>query len=274
MRTRLAFLLALQAAPLSGQIPRDLVAERTAFTDWLGTAPATPATILALSPIGPDQALIIGPAGADLPIPGFDSARVLLANGTVILEARTGRVAVPRTGQLHHGAFLVAQAGSPNRRMVLVYGPTRRAVRPEWYAYAAGLVFSASLDKPDKAESRTLLDLDGTEATAALAGTASLTVAGVQYRLRVYRFGGPDDEEQSLEIYFQDATNDAGTYPAGRFVELRPQPDGRYQIDFNRARNPFCAYRTVYPCPIPWAGNLIKAPIAAGERYVHADAPR
>jgi hypothetical protein len=269
MRTRLAFLLALQAAPLTGQIPRDLAAERAAFTEWLATAPATPATILALSPISPNQALIIGPAGADLPIPGFDSARVVLADGTLTLEGRTSRQAVPRTGPLHQGGFLVAQAGSPNRRMVVIYGPARRAVRPEWYPYAAGMVFTVSLDKPEKPESRTLLDLDGVETTAALAGTATLTVAGVQYRLRVYRFGGPDDEEQSLEIYFQDATNDAGSYPAGRFVELRPQADGRYQIDFNRARNPFCAYRTVYPCPIPWAGNLIKAPIPAGERYVH-----
>lgn len=274
MHTRLIFLLALRAAPLSGQIPRDLAAERTAFTEWLGSAPATPATILALSPISPDQALIIGPASADLPIPGFDSARALLAGGALTLEGPTGRQAVPRTGQLHHGAFLVAQAGSPNRRMLLIYGPARRSLRPEWYSYAAGMVVTASLDKPEKSESRTLLDLDGVEATAALAGTATVTVAGVQYRLRVYRFGGPDDEEQSLEIYFQDATNDAGSYPAGRFVELRPQPDGRFQIDFNRARNPFCAYRTVYPCPIPWAGNLIKAPIPAGERYVHAEAPR
>lgn len=270
MRTPLLLILVLQTAPLAGQIPRDLAAERSAFTEWLATAPATPATILALSPIGSGQALIIGPASADLPIPGFDSARVQLSGETLTLEGKAGRQTVPRAGQLRSGTFLVGQSGTANRRMVLIYGATRRAVQPQWFPYAAAVIFTVSLDKPEKPESRTLLDLDGVEAPAVLAGTAALTVAGVPYRLRVYRFGGPDDEEQSLELYFQDATNDQGSYPAGRFVELRPLPDGRYQLDFNRARNPFCAYSTVYPCPIPWAGNLIKAPIAAGERYIHS----
>jgi uncharacterized protein (DUF1684 family) len=272
MRAPLCLALALQAAPLAGQIPRDLAADRLAFSQWLASAPATPATILALSPISPGQALIIGPDSADLPIPGFDSAQVQLSNGALLLEGKTGLQAVPHTGQLRRGAFLVAQAGPPNRRMLLIYGTTRRPIQPDWYPFSASMVFTTSLDKSEKAESRTLLDLDGVEASATLAGSVALKVAGIEYRLRVYRFGGPDDEEQSLEIYFQDATNDAGTYPAGRFVELRSLPDGRYQLDFNRARNPFCAYRTVYPCPIPWPGNLIKTPIAAGERYVHSQA--
>jgi hypothetical protein len=42
---------------------------------------------------------------------------------------------------------------------------------------------------------------------------------------------------------------------------------GRYRLDFNRARNPFCAYSSAYPCPAPWAGNTIPAPVMAGERY-------
>ncbi len=44
-------------------------------------------------------------------------------------------------------------------------------------------------------------------------------------------------------------------------------PDGRYRLDFNRSRNPFCAYSTAYPCPVPWPGNRIPARIEAGERY-------
>jgi len=269
MRTSLLLLICCQAGPLVAQVPRDLASERAAFADWLASAPATPATIVALSPIGPDQVLIVGPAAADLPIPGFDSARIQLSKGILTVETKGGRQAVPHAGQLRQGAFLVGQAGSANRRMLLIYGAERRTVKPEWFPYAAGMVFTVSMEKPDKAESRTLLDLDGVEAPATWAGNVALTIAGAPYRLKVYRFGGPDDEEQSLEVYFQDGTNDDGSYPAGRFVELRPQPDGRYQLDFNRARNPFCAYRTVYPCPIPWAGNLIKTRIAAGERYVH-----
>jgi len=38
-------------------------------------------------------------------------------------------------------------------------------------------------------------------------------------------------------------------------------------LDFNRARNPSCAYNTVFPCPAPWPGNALRRPIRAGERY-------
>ena len=266
------FVIAATAGPLAAQTPADLTAERASLVEWLATAPASPATIVALSPISPDQVIVIGPAAADLPIPGFDSARVRVSKGFLTLESKRGPEAVPQSGTLRHGSFLLAQAGSANRRSLLVYGPERRAVKPEYYAYAPPLVFTVSLEKPEKVETRTLLDFDGVESPAALAGFVSLAVGGKPYRLRVYRFGGADDEEQSLEVYFQDATNDNGSYPAGRFVELKPVPGGRYQLDFNRARNPFCAYRTVYPCPIPWSGNLINARIAAGERYVHAKA--
>ena len=63
------------------------------------------------------------------------------------------------------------------------------------------------------------------------------------------------------------ATNGEGTYPAGRFVTLDPLADGRFRLDFNRARNPFCAYSSAYPCPVPWTGNRIEARIEAGEQY-------
>ena len=85
-------------------------------------------------------------------------------------------------------------------------------------------------------------------------------------RLAVRRIPG-DDEESDLETYFRDATNGHGSYPAGRFVTLSPLPDGHYRLDFNRARNPFCAYSSAYACPAPWSGNGLSGPVRAGERY-------
>jgi uncharacterized protein (DUF1684 family) len=79
---------------------------------------------------------------------------------------------------------------------------------------------------------------------------------------------GATAEESELEIFFRDETNGKGTYPAGRFVSLTPLADGQYRLDLNRARNPFCAYNSVYPCPAPWRGNTISAAVRAGERYV------
>jgi uncharacterized protein (DUF1684 family) len=50
-------------------------------------------------------------------------------------------------------------------------------------------------------------------------------------------------------------------------VSLVPTGDGRYRLDFNRARNPFCAYSSAFACPAPWRGNAIGAKVEAGERY-------
>ena len=41
----------------------------------------------------------------------------------------------------------------------------------------------------------------------------------------------------------------------------------RWCLHFNRARNPFCAYSSAYPCPAPWNGNTIPIPVTAGEQY-------
>jgi uncharacterized protein (DUF1684 family) len=105
------------------------------------------------------------------------------------------------------------------------------------------------------------------ETEAVEAGFATATLGRNRLRLRVYRVGEADDEEAPLLVFFRDSTNGRGSYPAGRFVELVPQESGRYRLDFNRARNPFCAYSTVFPCPAPWPGNVIPAMIRAGERY-------
>jgi uncharacterized protein (DUF1684 family) len=86
-------------------------------------------------------------------------------------------------------------------------------------------------------------------------------------RLRVRRIplGGGDESE--LEIFFRDGSNGDGSYPAGRFVSLIPAGERRFRLDFNLARNPFCAYSSVYPCPAPWRGNVVTVPVRAGERY-------
>ena len=113
-----------------------------------------------------------------------------------------------------------------------------------------------------------VLALDGVETEAVEAGTVSVTVGGRTARLLVRRIPTGAEDESELEIYFRDATNGEGTYPAGRFVPLVPLPDGRYRLDFNRARNPFCAYSSAFPCPAPWRGNTLEAKVEAGERYL------
>jgi uncharacterized protein (DUF1684 family) len=142
-----------------------------------------------------------------------------------------------------------------------------KLVSPVHFQYRPAGRFTVAITPAASPKSQRMLSADGTEVEATEAGTVSVTVGNRPVTLRVFRIPGPGGEESELEIYFRDRTNSRTTYPAGRFVNLTPTADGRYLLDFNRARNPFCAYSTVYPCPAPWRGNTIPVPVEAGEKY-------
>lgn len=69
-----------------------------------------------------------------------------------------------------------------------------------------------------------------------------------------------------LFVPFSDLTSGTETYAAGRYLDLDPTSTGLYEIDFNRAYNPYCAYNDSYDCPFPPPSNRLKTPIRAGER--------
>jgi len=75
-----------------------------------------------------------------------------------------------------------------------------------------------------------------------------------------------------LFVPFSDLTTGTETYAAGRYLDLDPTSTGLYDIDFNRAYNPYCAYNETYDCPFPPPSNRLKVPIRAGER-MPASAP-
>ncbi len=75
-----------------------------------------------------------------------------------------------------------------------------------------------------------------------------------------------------LFVPFRDATSGVETYTAGRYIDLRENTSGFYDLDFNRAYNPSCAYGQDFSCPIPPEENRLAVPIRAGERK-YATAP-
>jgi uncharacterized protein (DUF1684 family) len=158
--------------------------------------------------------------------------------------------------------------GAAGRSVLTVFASKRSGKSPQHFPYDSGLVFVGTLAPPERPGSVRILAADGVEVEAHEAGTVGVPIGGSRTRLRVLRIPAGTGEESELEIYFQDGTNGTTTYPAGRFVTLTPVAAGRYRLDFNRARNPFCAYSSAYPCPVPWRGNTISTPVEAGERYV------
>lgn len=249
---------------LHAQNAENVARERADFAAWLDSAPTSPAGAIARQPIG--VSLSLGPDDADLPLTGIPKHQLGEESGRITLSGPDGQRQVRRGVPFRLGHFTLAVDGPVGRVALTVFGPGPRRHPPQYFPYDADVVFVGRLLPPERPGTVRLLGLDGVEVDATEAGSVIVPLGSGTTRLRVRQLptGG---EESEIEIYFRDATNGTGTYPAGRFVPLIPAGNGRYRLDFNRARNPFCAYSSAYPCPAPWRGNTIEASVRAGERY-------
>ena len=265
MRTSLlATALLWPSLVVSQALPADVARERAARTHWLATDPQSPARAIALVGVGP-TGVSLGPTGADVPVAGAPHGVVREANGVLSLSGwDAGRTLVPGRATALHGVRLVP-FGTPGRMNLLVYQDDRPGKRPTFYSWVAGARRSVTLS-PTPPKPQRILSPDGTTVNATEIGTVAMPFGDSSVTLRVMRIPLSEDESQLL-INFRDATNGAGSYPAGRFVELIPQGGDRYMLDLNRAFNPNCAYSSVFPCPIPWAGNVFSGKVEAGEKY-------
>ncbi|HZC32707.1 MAG TPA: DUF1684 domain-containing protein [Candidatus Bathyarchaeia archaeon] len=83
-------------------------------------------------------------------------------------------------------------------------------------------------------------------------------------QLTAYTFDG--GEGDSLFVPFLDQTSGKETYGAGRYLDLEPDEDGTYAIDFNLAYHPSCVYAPQFSCPLTPAENRLATRVEAGER--------
>jgi uncharacterized protein len=115
-------------------------------------------------------------------------------------------------------------------------------------------------DPPKKIDIVNVIDEVSSEPVA---GYVEFEVEGRPYRLDAL------SEDDGLFIIFKDQTAGDTTYGSGRFmyVEQMPQPNERFQLDFNRAYNPPCAFSEYTTCPLPPKQNVLAIPVPAGEKY-------
>jgi len=71
-------------------------------------------------------------------------------------------------------------------------------------------------------------------------------------------------------VPFIDRTSGTETYGAGRYLDLEPEADGTYWLDFNLAYHPSCVHDPKYSCPLTPAENRLPIRIEAGERLAPA----
>jgi uncharacterized protein (DUF1684 family) len=106
---------------------------------------------------------------------------------------------------------------------------------------------------------------DGQLRPAHRAGTFAFEIDGTPGRLTAYVLDGGDDDE-SLFVPVLDATSGFETYGAGRYLDLEPELDGTYTLDFNLAYHPYCVYADSFSCPLTPAENRLPVRVEAGER--------
>jgi len=119
---------------------------------------------------------------------------------------------------------------------------------------------------PEEAYLRT--NRDG-QAVMRYLGDLSFEIEGKRLTLAVYHAG--EGVGTSVFVPFRDRTSGDDSYGPGRYVTLELTESDEYDVDFNRAFNPYCAYTDEYECGFPPAQNDLPVPIRAGEKVWAAD---
>ncbi len=73
-----------------------------------------------------------------------------------------------------------------------------------------------------------------------------------------------------LWLPFFDATSGKDTYGGGRYLDVKVDPDGMVDLDFNYSYNPLCDYNPdKFNCTLPPAANKLPFAVEAGEQSFH-----
>lgn len=103
-------------------------------------------------------------------------------------------------------------------------------------------------------------------------GELHFTIDGKEYQLNVYQsidLSKKDEYKDYLFLPFSDLTNGKESYIGGRYIDMKIQDAKVWEIDFNKAYNPYCAYNHKYSCPIVPLENDLDVAILAGVKKFH-----
>jgi len=141
----------------------------------------------------------------------------------------------------------------------------------KWYAPDAAYRVMAKWIPYTPAKSVQLATLVGTSYPAPAPGAAEFTLQGKTYRLEPVL-----EEAGATELFFimKDTTSATTTYGACRFLYTAFPSNGlgkpgELVLDFNKLRNPPCAYTPYATCPLPPQGNRLPVALPVGEKRYH-----
>ena len=141
-----------------------------------------------------------------------------------------------------------------------------------WYPPDPGFCLVSGLTYAEPPETVTIVGTKGDLRREIRAGYFTLRFPGGTsggasrqvFRLNAYRSPG----SRELELWFTDETTGKETYHVGRYLDAGPESDDPahlYELNFNNAFNPYCAYSSLYSCAVPRQEDHIPFRVTAGE---------
>ncbi len=122
------------------------------------------------------------------------------------------------------------------------------------------------IDPPQFAYLRTNRD---NQAEMRYVGDLRFALRRKAYRLRLFHSSG--SSTTSVFVPFRDLTSGRETYGPGRYLTLELNERDRYDVDFNRAFNPYSAYTDAFECGFPPPENDLPIRIPVGEKVWSPD---
>jgi uncharacterized protein (DUF1684 family) len=190
---------------------------------------------------------------------------------TALLIALLGAACTPNARVEDYGATIAAARAEKNRAFressdSPVPIEKRGELLPlQYFAIDTAYRVPASLRPAREVEIVEMATSTGQRRRMRITGALEFNVKGTPLSLTALSDEG-DAQGRRLFIPFSDLTSGTETYAAGRYLDLERLPSGVYDLDFNRAYNPFCYYDSKYDCPYPPKSNRLPIPIRAGER--------
>ncbi len=131
-------------------------------------------------------------------------------------------------------------------------------------------IFKSKLYEYEPKDTITIFGTKGEERKTVRYGYVQFNYSGKEYKINVYQ-GASRTGMVYYSIWFTDITTNNETYGVGRYIDFEKDedPDHIYEIDFNLAYNPYCAYSPDYSCAIPTKEDYIPIAIKSGEKKFH-----
>lgn len=133
-----------------------------------------------------------------------------------------------------------------------------------------GFVFKSKLYEYESKDTVIIFGTKGEKRKNVRFGYIKFFYEAKEYTINVYQ-GSARSGEIYYSIWFTDLTTNNESYGVGRYIDFEKQTetDHIYEIDFNLAYNPYCAYSPHYSCAIPTKEDYLPVAVKAGEKKFH-----